>query len=253
MSDYKIIKLMSANNDDYIGHANLEIISENYRFNDWMYRQIKTRLKEKLGNILEVGSGLGTFSEKIIRDMEPSSRITLTDVSASYVQALRKRYSSCQNVYVNIMDLNSREEYSKIGYEKYDSIIALNVLEHIKDDQLALLELYKMLKKGGILVILVPCHKFLFNVIDVNIGHFRRYTKKELRDKVNQTNFNVEHMRYFNTLGMVGWYFNGNVFKNAGINPTASKWFDRLVPFLDYLDRMTFNKIGLSLICYLKK
>ena len=110
-----------------------------------------------------------------------------------------------------------------------------------------------MLKRGGMLVILVPCHKFLFNVIDTNIGHFRRYTKKELRDKINQTNFNVEHMRYFNTLRMIGWFFNGNVFKNAGINPTAYKWFDRLVPLLDYLDRMTFNRIGLSLICYLKK
>jgi hypothetical protein len=54
-------------------------------------------------------------------------------------------------------------------------------------------------------------------------------------------------------LGMVGWYFNGNVFKNAEINPTASKWFDKLVPLVDYLDRMTFNRIGLSLICFLKK
>src|SRR5918996_5182671 len=98
MSDYKIIKLMSANNDDYIGHANLEIISENYRFNDWMYRQIKTRLKEKLGNILEVGSGLGTFSEKIIRDMQPSSHVMLTDISDSYIQALKDRYSVHGNV-----------------------------------------------------------------------------------------------------------------------------------------------------------
>jgi ubiquinone/menaquinone biosynthesis C-methylase UbiE len=228
-------------------------MSENSRFNDWMYRHIKAGLNEKMGNILEVGSGLGTISEKIIRDMEPSAHITLTDVSVPYIQSLKIKYSSFKNVSVYRMDLNMREEYSRIGYEKYDSIVAINVLEHVKDDLLALHEIYKMLTKGGTLIILVPCYKFLYNVIDKNIGHYRRYTKKGLYDKIKETNFTTVRMHYFNTMGVVGWYLNGNVLKNDGINPTASRWFDRLVPVLDYLDRITFNRIGLSLICYLKK
>lgn len=244
---------MYANSDDYVGHTNLETISENHRFNDWMYNQIKTRLEEKMGNILEVGSGLGTFSEKIFRDMGSSSHLMLTDFSTRYVQSLKTRYSSFQNVSVDRMDLNNREEYSKIGYGKYDSIIALNVLEHVRDDVLALQELYKMLKNGGILIVLVPCHKFLFNVIDEKLGHYRRYTKKELLCKINETNFTVVCMHYFNTAGMVGWFFNGNLLKNAEINRTASRWFDRLVPVLNCLDRITSNITGLSLICCLKK
>lgn len=244
---------MYANSDDYVGHANLETISENHRFNDWMYNQIKTRLEENMGNILEVGSGLGTFSEKIFRDMGSSSHLMLTDFSTRYVQSLKTRYSSFQNVSVDRMDLNNREEYSKIGYGKYDSIIALNVLEHVRDDVLALQELYKMLKNGGILIVLVPCHKFLFNVIDEKLGHYRRYTKKELLCKINETNFTVVCMHYFNTAGMVGWFFNGNLLKNAEINRTASRWFDRLVPVLNCLDRITSNITGLSLICCLKK
>jgi 2-polyprenyl-3-methyl-5-hydroxy-6-metoxy-1,4-benzoquinol methylase len=244
---------LSTNGDDYIGHANLEIISENSRFNNWMYGHIKAGLKEKMGNILEVGSGLGTISEKIIHDMGPSVHITLTDVSVTYVQSLKIKYSSFKNVSVSRMDLNNKEEYSKIGYEKYDTIVAINVLEHVRDDLLALHEIYKMLKKDGILIILVPCHKFLYNVIDKNIGHFRRYTKKELCDKVKETNFTILSMHYFNAAGVVGWYFSGNMLKSAEISPTASRWFDRLVPVLDYLDRITFNRIGLSLICHLKK
>jgi 2-polyprenyl-3-methyl-5-hydroxy-6-metoxy-1,4-benzoquinol methylase len=247
------LNLLSAISNGYEGHSNLELFSGNHRFNDWMYRQVNTRLKEKKVNMLEVGSGLGTFSEKIIRDMQPSSHIMLTDASSIYVQALKNRYSSCKNVSVSRMDLNNREDYSRIGYEKYDSIIALNVLEHIQDDQLVLNELYKVLKKDGTFVILVPCHKFLFNVIDKKVGHFRRYTKRELQDKISQTDFNVELMYYFNILGIVGWYFNGNVFKKARISPTASKWFDRLVPILDYVERITYHKIGLSLICHLRK
>jgi 2-polyprenyl-3-methyl-5-hydroxy-6-metoxy-1,4-benzoquinol methylase len=244
---------LSANSDDYLGHANLEIISENSRFNDWMYGHIRAGLKEKMGNILEVGSGLGTISEKIIRDMGPSAHITLTDVSVTYVQSLKIKYSSFKNVSVSRMDLNIKEEYSKIGYERYDSIVAINVFEHIRDDQLALHEIYKMLTKGGILIILVPCHKFLYNVIDKNIGHYRRYTKKELSEKIKETNFTTVCMQYFNMMGVVGWYLNGNVLKNGGISPIASRWFDRMVPVLYYLDRITFNRIGLSLICHFKK
>lgn len=244
---------MSANNDDYTGHANLEMISARSRFNEWMYKRIKAGLREKMGNILEVGSGLGTISEKLIRDMGPSSHITLTDISVRYVQLLSIKYSSFKNVSVSRMDLNTGEDYSKIGYEKYDSIIAINVLEHVRDDQLALREIYKMLKAGGILVILVPCNKFLYNVIDKGLGHFRRYTKKELCSKINETSFTILCMQYFNTVGMVGWYLNGNVLKKAGISPTASKWFDRLVPLLDCFDRVTSNMTGLSLICHLKK
>jgi phospholipid N-methyltransferase len=244
---------LSANSDDYLGHANLEIISENSRFNDWMYGHIRSGLNEKMGNILEVGSGLGAISEKIISDMGPSAHITLTDVSVTYVQSLKVKYSSFKNVSVSRMDLNIREEYSKIGYEKYDSIVAINVLEHIKDDLLALHEIYKMLTNGGTLIILVPCHKFLYNVIDKNIGHYRRYTKKGLYDKIKETNFTTVYMHYFNMMGVVGWYLNGNVLKKGGISPIASRWFDRLVPVLDCLDRLTFNRIGLSLICHLKK
>jgi SAM-dependent methyltransferase len=244
---------MSVNDDDYVGHTNLEIFSESYRFNDWMYRQVKLGLKESIGNVLEVGSGLGRISEKIVQDMRPTSNITLTDVSVRYIQTLRNRFLSRNNVSVARLDLNNKEDYSKIGFEKYDSIIALNVLEHVRDDEFALHELYKLLKKGGTLVILVPCHKFLYNVIDTNVGHIRRYTKKELRDKINKTSFNEERMYYFNMLGIVGWFINGNVCKNARINPSASKCYDKLVPLLEYLERITFNKIGLSLVCYLKK
>ena len=102
---------MSADNGDYVGHANLEIISESYRFNDWMYRQVKRGLKKSKGNVLEVGSGLGTFSERIIQDMPPTSHITLTDISVRYIQTLRDRYLSRKNVSVNRLNLNNKEDY----------------------------------------------------------------------------------------------------------------------------------------------
>jgi SAM-dependent methyltransferase len=253
--------------DKYSGHSNLEITSQNRRFNNWLYKKISPGLK-KVGNILEIGSGLGTYSEMIIQDMSTyssssssstlsfcssSSHITITDISTTYLEKLQKSFSSSRNVSVSRLDLDCRADYDKIGYEKFDSIVALNVLEHVEKDEFALQQLYKMLKNEGMLIILVPCHKFLYNVIDKSVGHYRRYTKKELVYKIRKSHFTIERIFYFNMLGIAGWYLNGNLAKNAQINSAASKIFDRLVPFSEFLERITRHKIGLSLICYLKK
>jgi SAM-dependent methyltransferase len=240
----------------YSGHENLEIVSQNNRFNNWIYDEILPGLK---GDILEVGSGIGTFSEKIIRDF-PLSHITLTDISLAYVKRLEKRFSKSNNnnddnnnISICKLDLNCKEDYDKIGYERFDSIIAINVLEHVENDIYALQQLHKLLKNGGMLIILVPCHKFLYNIIDKKIGHLRRYSKKDLEFKITKTRFNVERMFYFNMLGIIGWYVNGNLAKSPKINRNASELFGRIVPLLKYAEKMTAKKIGLSIICYLKK
>jgi SAM-dependent methyltransferase len=262
ISGQKIHTMVSISEDKifhYSGHENLEIVSQNSRFNNWIYKEIFPGLK---GDILEVGSGIGTFSQKILRDVQ-HSHITLTDISLPYVKKLEERFSKSSdgnnninnnnNISICKLDLNCKADYEKIGYEKFDSIIAINVLEHVEDDIFALQQLYKMLKSEGILIILVPCHKFLYNVIDTNVGHFRRYTKKDLELKIRKTRFSIERMFYFNMLGIIGWYINGNIAKNPKINSSASKLFDRIVPLLKYMEAMTGKKIGLSIICYLKK
>jgi SAM-dependent methyltransferase len=242
------------NNDiptDYSGHENLEIVLQSLRFNEWMYEQIFPGLK---GDILEVGSGIGTFSEKIIRDL-PNSNITLTDVSLKYVKDLRRKFCDTLNnnrISSYKLDLNCKEDYGKIGYNKFNSIMAINVLEHVENDEFALQQLYEMLKRDGMLVILVPSYKFLFNVIDRKIGHFRRYTKEDLESKIKKTQFKVQRMFYFNMLGIIGWYLNGNLAKRAAINATASKLFDRMVPFSRIVEIAFGKKAGLSLVCYLE-
>ena len=105
---------MSVNDDDYVGHTNLEIFSESYRFNDWMYRQVKLGLKESIGYVLEVGSGLGRISEKIVQDMRPTSHITLTDVSVRYIQTLRNKFSSRKNVSVVRLNLITKKTTARL-------------------------------------------------------------------------------------------------------------------------------------------
>ena len=233
---------------EYEGHENLETAVKRKNFTKWVMDETFSKLK---GDILEIGSGLGTYSEQIIKN-HPDSKITLSDISLSYIQNLKKSFLS-DSVNVFKLDLNIKDDFKEIGYDKFDSIIAINVLEHVKDDEFALSELYKMLKNNGTLIILVPANKFLYNIIDKNIGHWRRYTKKELKNRLSEKNFLIEKIYSFNILGILGWFLNGNIFKKSEINQNASSLFDKLVPFMKILEKYSGRPFGLSVICYCKK
>ena len=224
-------------------------MSASHRFNDWMYQEILPSLH---GDILEIGSGIGTFSEKLIKDF-PHSSLTFTDISPTYIELLKKKFSSNKNMSIYGLDLNERLDYERIGYNKFDSILAVNVLEHVENDEFAFAQLYNMLKEKGTLVVLVPAYKFLYNIIDKNIGHYRRYTKKELESKVRKTGFIIDKIFYFNSLGLIGWYLNGNLLKNPKVSGTGLKVLDTVVPVLKYTERIFGKRIGLSIICYAKK
>jgi len=232
---------------EYVGQQNLENISKSQNFTNWMYHEIFPGLK---GNILEIGSGLGTYSKRIIEDF-PESEITLTEISPTFLKNLKGEFQG-KNVDVCKLDLNNKDDFEKIGYKKFDSIFGLNVLEHIKNDEFALEQLHQMLKKNGRLIILVPCYKFLYNVVDENVGHWRRYTKKELKSKLVNSNFKVEKIFSFNTLGILGWYVNGNICKKPQVNPNATKIFDKIIPIEKHLEKIFGKRIGLSIISYSK-
>ncbi|HYO06016.1 MAG TPA: class I SAM-dependent methyltransferase, partial [Phototrophicaceae bacterium] len=150
-------------------------------------------------------SGIGTFADKLINSF-PTSNITLTDASLQYCRELRNKYSDNKKISTYPLDLNNDVHYERIGYGKFDTIVAINVLEHVEKDEFALKQLYRMLKDKGTLILLVPCHGFLYNVIDKNVGHFRRYTKSDLEAKTRKTEFTMYRMFYFNVLGILGWY-----------------------------------------------
>lgn len=233
---------------DYEGHVNLETAVKRKNFTKWVLEETSSKLK---GDILEIGSGLGTYSKYFIQN-HPNSKIVLSDISSSYIQNLKGKFLS-KTVDVFKLDLNNKADFSKIGYNKFDSIIAINILEHVKDDVFALSELHKMLKENGILIILVPANKFLYNVIDESISHFRRYTKYELKNKLYDTNFTIQKIYSFNILGILGWFLNGNVFKKSEINKNTSSFFDKLVPIMKIIEKFFGRKFGLSIICYCKK
>src|SRR5687768_12294405 len=131
---------------------------------DWYNRWTLDQFKDYLsGEILEVGCGIGNFTKLI-----PSfGKVIALDVEDDYINKVK---GMVKEVKVGKGDIE-KGVYFFDGGSKFDSIICLNVLEHIKDDKKALENIYKLLKDGGKLVLLVPIHKMLYGEIDRSISH----------------------------------------------------------------------------------
>ena len=231
------------------GNQNLKTIENADNFTEWMYSEVKPYLRK---NILEVGSGIGTYSEKIASDFK-ERKIIFSDIDDEYVAGLNKRFQDNKNVSCIKLNLENPSDFKNIKH-KVDSAIALNVIEHIEDDVAALNNMYSLLERNSRFVVLVPAHKFLYNCLDESLGHYRRYTKQEIIQKVSRTKFKINKIFYFNFISIFGWYLNGNILKKTIINNNNMKFLNALVPGLKVFEKNILrNKIGLSLVAVLEK
>jgi SAM-dependent methyltransferase len=224
-------------------------LDEAQHFTQWLYSEIKPFIS---GSILEIGSGLGTYSKKLLRDF-PSERIVLSEIDQGYCHQLREQFSNNPHIAIQSIDIEKPIISQQIN-EQFDTVIALNVMEHIADDATAFNYVYDTLRPGGAFIVLVPAHNFLFNAIDASVGHFRRYNTKLMKQTISKTLFNIEKSFYFNFLSIVGWYVNGSVFKKKTINEGALGLFNVLVPIIKFCERIILRKkLGISLIVVLRK
>ena len=230
---------------DLTGEATLEIIARANKFNRWMYESIKPFCS---GRILEIGSGTGNISRFFIDDQQ---HIVLSDLREDYCIRLSGEFGLSPHVPgVEVLDLADPGFDSRFAGHlgKYDTVFALNVLEHISDDVRALNNCYKLLAKGGQVVILVPSYQKLYNLLDRELGHVRRYTIKSLSEVFAHTEFQVIHKQYFYFAGIFGWYFRGNILKKKTIPGGQMGLYNALVPLIKILDRIVCKRAGLSTI-----
>jgi len=231
------------------GISALERMAEAPSFNRWMYECIQPFVT---GDSIEIGSGIGNISAFFAAAGQP---ITLTDTDESEVAVLKQRFAAYPNVrdiwQMNIASPDFTKKYAHLA-GRFDSVFLLNVLEHIEDDSLAVQHCRFLLKAGGTLLILVPAYKMLFSKMDELLGHYRRYTATSLCTVIAQNGFKIEKSFYFNALGMAGWWWN-KIFSKAEISSGKMALFNRLVPVAKYIDKLCFNKWGLSTIVAAKK
>jgi len=235
---------------DIEGMATLEVISEANNFNEWMYHSISKNLS---GKILEIGSGIGNISECIIKD---NREIFLSDIRENYCGYLQDRFGHHPEV-LGVLNLDLVHENfeslyaAQLGY--FDAVFALNVVEHIENDTLAIANCKKLLKPGGTLVILVPAYPALYNTFDKALAHYRRYTKSSLTALLVKNEMRVKKSFYFNFAGITGWVFSGSILRKKIIPSGQMRLYNRLVPLFKIIDKIVFNSAGLSVIAEAEK
>jgi SAM-dependent methyltransferase len=154
-------------------------------------------------------------------------------------------------VVINYLDVNS-PDVQELRKHQLDTVLCLNVLEHIERDDDVLTHLHEILENHGQIILLVPAHPSLFCSIDRNLGHIRRYNREELEAKIRRAGFEIVAMEYFNWIGAIGWWFCGKMLRQHKISSTSKRGF-QLVQLLRRFDRVFKKRFGLSLIVIAQK
>ena len=214
----------------------------------WIFSILKPFIKP---NVLEIGAGLGNYAGHYA----DGSRIILSDVDKRFVSLMKKKFAGRSDIKILDLDIMKSDKGTEkaMKSEKINTVIAVNVLEHIKDDFQALKNCYRLLPPGGRLLIFVPALPSLFGSIDEAFGHYRRYTKKEFTDKIRVSGFKVISVRYFNIIGIIWWFVMGKVVKAKNLPLSTGLFLKIAVPLVEQLEKITSPPIGQSLIAVAEK
>lgn len=203
--------------------------------------------------VADAGAGVGHFADLLARS---GLKVIAVEGGKENVDALTNRFSQQRAISVVECDLASCESVLKDA--QVNSIVSLDVLEHLPDDVHVLEQFFKALPAGGQIFIKVPALPFLYGPVDLASGHYRRYTKRHLRNSITAAGFHIEKCRYMNLAGVLPYFIKSRILKREkNFSRTfTKKQLDRIarvIPLLRVADFIGFHALGLSLICVARK
>jgi glycosyltransferase involved in cell wall biosynthesis len=207
--------------------------------NRWILHQFRQYIGSR---VLEAGCGIGNFTELLL-DRE---RLVSVDNDPLYVEMADWRLGHLENIVTLKRDLADIATYDELKPERLNTIVCLNVLEHIAPDEQVLRAYYDLLEPGGHAIILVPAHMWLYGPCDEALGHMRRYSQTELHTKMQAAGFEVVMMEEFNRMGVPGWYLN-KMLGRRDLQPRQMRLFEWLLPVAKGMEALKIGR-GLSLI-----
>ncbi|MBI5478582.1 MAG: class I SAM-dependent methyltransferase [Deltaproteobacteria bacterium] len=191
--------------------------------------------------VLEVGAGIGSLSELLV-DRE---LLVATDVDEQLLARLRQRFAGHANVIVEHLDLAALP-LERLRRHRVDTVLCVNVLEHVQDDRGALGALAALLPPGGHLLLAVPALPWLYGSLDRALGHHRRYARGALVRLLEDTGFRAVHLAFANVLGIPGWFLNSRVLRKTLLPRGQVRLYDQLSWLLRLEDRVRLP-VGMSL------
>jgi len=235
---------MTDKHPQYFG-KDLEAMSFAQNYHKWILEEIAPYIGK---DFAEIGAGVGNFSDFLL-EHKPDS-LNAFEPSANMYPYLEEKFSSNPSVHTH----NQFFESVSSQYEnKFDSVIYINVLEHIEDDIASLIEAQKTLKQDGHIIVFVPALPFLYSELDKSVGHFRRYTKSSLSDVANKANLQIEHIKYFDIVGILPWYIAFVLMKQTVTTGNISLYDKLVIPIMKHIEKIITPPIGKNLLLIAKR
>jgi glycosyltransferase involved in cell wall biosynthesis len=240
-----ILKFRLSSNYADAGKVALDALEQAPKFNQWMYEVIKGHLGRQ---VAELGSGRGNLS----RYLKQHGAFLATDYRREYLDELQARWGHLPEFSLAQLDLSESSAYEILRGFSPDTVVCMNVLEHIEDDRAVLSNLNRVLPENSRLVFLVPFNPRLTSEFDREIGHFRRYAAGELDAKMTEAGFAVEHQFYFNKVGVFAWWFGNRLCGQRTLTSWQLKLYNFLTPVFRVVDHI-LPTAGLSTIVVARK
>lgn len=218
----------------------LDAMSGASNYHEWIVQELQPFLG---ASSAEIGAGTGTVTELILR--AGVKEVVCFEPSRTSHERLRERLGRDDRVRAVDATLADRAEEFR---NRFDSIVYINVLEHIEHDRAELACARAALKPQGHVLIFSPALPALFSDLDRNVGHYRRYTKRGLIETVQAAGFHVVKARYFDVAGILPWYIAFVLLKQSAI-PTSVGMYDRfVVPTMRTLEKLVEPPIGKNVL-----
>lgn len=207
----------------------LDTLAGTNRFNRWMADTVRPWVRS---HVLEIGSGIGNMTRQLSSGRK---RYVATDIDDEHLARLKGRFRLRPNMTFAKCDLCNAEDFR--GFEEqFDTVVCLNVLEHIPDAMAGLRNIYSTLRPSGRAIILVPQDQAIYGTLDKVLGHYLRYSEKELCTIMQRAGFRIEKTLQFNRITRPGWYWNGRILKREDFGRFQLRIFDALVPLWKRID-----------------
>ena len=211
----------------------------------WLYEEIAPFIGQR---VLEMGCGVGNFAKY----MTERACYVGVDIEPSSVAVVQENFGNYANMSAFTVDVTqiSLEQFSPY---QFDTVFTLNVFEHIEDDVQALANAYDLLQPNGYMILVVPAHQQLHGRIDDAIGHYRRYSKRSARERLESVGFTVTKQKYINAVGALGWFVSSRIMRHDVPPSGQLKAFNRLVPLLKQVERVIPVPFGISVLSVAQK
>jgi 2-polyprenyl-3-methyl-5-hydroxy-6-metoxy-1,4-benzoquinol methylase len=225
----------------------LETMQEARLYTDHVFGLVRGFLGSR---VLEVGSGIGTMTRRLVDVAD-----TVVGIEPNRNCAARLQEAMGAHPRFTLRACHFEEcDAAELARQRFDSVVLVNVLEHLADDVGALKAFDRIVVPGGRVIVFVPALQMAYGPLDAELGHHRRYSKRTLRAAFASAGLEIIRLRYTNPIGLAGWMYNAHVSKSTRHSHTQVRLFETLVaPWALPLERLLPPPIGLSLIAVGRK